>query len=151
MELVADMQIVADAPGGADADDGLNAEEAEKLLGVQGEGGDAHAGAHDGNLLAFEGAGIAQHIPNVVEEDGVFQIVLRDELGAQRVAGHQDHLGHMGAGLEFNTGGRGRSHHECIPPDYDGEGNCLRPVGHGPVGRKMTKERFAGFCRALPG
>lgn len=60
----------------------LDAEGVDEFVGVEAGGGDAHAGAHDGDTLALEVAGVAEHIADGVELDDVFQVGVGNELGA---------------------------------------------------------------------
>ena len=99
------LYVVADAAGGADADDGLHTVEVIQLISVQADGGHTHAVAHDGDLLALVGAGVAQHVADGVEADRVFQIMLRHILCPQGIAGHQHDLGNVG--LLRRDAGRG--------------------------------------------
>ena len=75
-------------------------------MGVDADGWHTHAGGHDGDLHALVGAGVALHAPDVVDQHRVFQKILRDEFGAQRVAGHQHSFGEI-SGLRGNMRGWG--------------------------------------------
>ena len=104
------MQIGAHGPGGAHADDIFHAIEIEKLIGIDADGGHAHAGGHDGDPFAVIGAGIALHAPDIIDQPGVGQEIFRNEFGSQRVAGHQ-HRGGEIADLRVNMRS-GRIGHE---------------------------------------
>ncbi len=80
--------ILADSPSGADANNGFHTVELVQLIGIQPDGRHAHTVAHNGNLLALVVSRIAQHIPDGVEADGIFQVMLRNVFGPQGVAGH---------------------------------------------------------------
>ena len=84
--------MVLNGAGGADTDDVLHAEEVEQLVGVDADGGHAHAGGHDGDLDALIVAGVALNAADIVHKNGVFQEIFSDELGPQGVAGHQHGL-----------------------------------------------------------
>ena len=74
------MDVLLNGTGGANPDDILHAVAGEQLVGVDADGGHAHAGGHDGDLHAFVGAGVALDAPDIVHQHGVFQKVLRNEL-----------------------------------------------------------------------
>lgn len=87
---VAHVEVLLDGACGAHADDGLHVVEVEELVGVDADGGAAHAVAHDADAAAVAHAGVAQHAAHLVEEHGVLQVVLGHKLDAQRVASHDD-------------------------------------------------------------
>ena len=103
---VPDMYAFLKGSGGSDADDRLHPEEGVKLIGIQGEGGHSHTGTHDRDFFSLICAGIAVHIPYIVEEDRILQIMLRDILRAQRISRHQDDFRDMGTFLELDAGRR---------------------------------------------
>ena len=72
-------------------------------MGVDADGGHAHAGSHDGNLDALIGAGVALNAPDVVHQHRIFQEILGDELRTQGIAGHQYGFGKI-AGFGGNVG-----------------------------------------------
>ena len=82
--------VPADGSGRADPHNGFHAVKAEQLVRVNGHGGHAHAAGHDGNALALVQPGVSLHAAHVVDQPRVGQQALRDEPGAERVAGHQD-------------------------------------------------------------
>ena len=103
---VPNLEAFVAGAGGANADDGLDIVEVEKLIGVDGDGGNAHAMSHHAHGFAFVGARVAQHAADFIELYRVFQVALRHELDAQRVSGHDDkgcNLAFLGADM------RGRS------------------------------------------
>ena len=65
----------------------------EQLVGVDADGGHAHAGGHDGHADAVIRAGVALHAADVVDEPRIFKERFGNEFRAQRVAGHQDSFG----------------------------------------------------------
>ncbi len=95
---VHELQLVLKRPGGADADDVVHAVLAEKLPAVDADGGHTHAGGHDRHGNALPRAGVPLHAADVVDEHGVCEEGVGDELRAQRVAGHEHGLGDL-AGL----------------------------------------------------
>ena len=107
---VPELQAGADGSGGADADDVVHAVLGEQLIGVDADGGHPHAGGHNGDGYILVGAGIAVDAPDVVDQPGVVQEGVGDELGPQGVAGHEDGLGEI-AGV----GGIVRSRHMVFP------------------------------------
>ncbi len=107
---VAHVDIVAYRAAGAHANDRLHAVIGNQLFGVNGHGRNTHAVAHDGNLAAFVGAGVAEHIAHVVHLAHVLQVSVGDVLGAQRVAGHQNGIGEI-AFFGIDMGG---SHGELL-------------------------------------
>ena len=104
-----DMEAFVAGAGGTNPDDGLDIVEVEKLIGVDGDGGNAHAMSHHAHGFAFVGARVAQHAADFIELYRVFQVALRHELDAQRVSGHDDkrcNLAFFGADMR----GRGITH-----------------------------------------
>ena len=85
---IAQPDIRGKRPGGADADDIFHAEETIQLIGINADGGHAHAARHHADGHAVIGAGVALHTAHVVDKVRVFQKVFRNEFGAQRVARH---------------------------------------------------------------
>lgn len=59
-------------------------------MGVDADGGHAHARGHHRDFDAFVGASVALDAPDVVHQPGIFEEVLGDELGAEGIAGHED-------------------------------------------------------------
>ena len=88
-DQVIEVNILLNGTGRAYPDDVLHAVAVEQLVGVDADGGHTHAGGHDGDLHAFVGAGVALNAPAVVDQHRIFQESFRDELGAQRIAGHE--------------------------------------------------------------
>ena len=81
--------MLLNGTGGADPDDVLHTVAVKQLVGVNADGGHAHAGSHHRDLHALVGAGITLDAPDVIDQNGIFQKVFRNELGTQGVAGHQ--------------------------------------------------------------
>ena len=97
----------------------------DEFPGVDTDGGNAHAGAHDGDGLAVKSAGKPQHIAHTVELDGIFQEVLGDELRPQWVTGQEDGF-RNGRALRIDVwGGNIGSGHICAP--RYGVGGSYRP------------------------
>lgn len=95
----------------ADTDDGLHIVEIEELPGIDTDRGNAHAMAHHTHRAAFVGARIAEHAAHVVELHRIVQEFLRNELGAERVAGHQrGFLNHSVLGPDMGRGGISLAH-----------------------------------------
>ena len=65
------LDVFLHSADGTDADELLYAVVVDELPGVDADGGNTHAGAHDRNGVAFIGAGKPQHIAHAVELDGV--------------------------------------------------------------------------------
>ena len=91
----AELHIRAHRARGADADDVLHAVVGVELVGVDGDGRDAHAARHHAHAHALVGAGVALHAADVVDKLRIFQKGLRDELRAEGVAGHEHGLGEI--------------------------------------------------------
>ena len=85
---------------GAHAHETFAAELVDQLVGVQGDGRDTHTRPHDGHGRALVGAGEAQHVTHRVELLDVLQVVLGDELRAQRITRQEDRLGDRGGGVD---------------------------------------------------
>ena len=102
---VAQLDRVLQRAGGADTHDVLHAEHGVKLPGIDADRRHAHAGCHDGDFRAAVGSGVALNAADIVDQNRVLQEVFRDELCAQRVAGHQHRLTEI-AGLCVNVRGR---------------------------------------------
>ena len=107
---VIEIDVVLKGSGGAHPDDVVHIVAGEQLVGVDADGGHAHAGGHDGDLHPLVGAGIALDAPDVVHQHRVLQEVLRNELRAQGVAGHKHGLaevsgfgGNMGSGCNEHS------------------------------------------------
>ncbi len=83
------LHILLESAGAADPDNVVDIIEIEELIGVDSHRGHAHAAAHNGDLLALIGAGIAQHVSDRVEANRILQIVLCDILRAKGIARHQ--------------------------------------------------------------
>ena len=87
---IAQVDVLLHRAGRADAHDIFHAEDRIQLPGINADGRHAHAGGHDGNFHAMIRAGIAVDAADVIDEDGIFQKVFRNELRPQRVAGHEN-------------------------------------------------------------
>ena len=86
-DQVIQLHFFLDGAGGANPDDVLHAVAVVQLVGVDADGGHAHAGGHDGDLHALVGASIALDTPDVIDEHGIFQKIFRNEFGAQGIKG----------------------------------------------------------------
>ena len=95
-----------DGAAAADADDVFDVVFGEEFVGVDGDGGDAHAAAHHGDGEVFLAAGEAEHVADGVDLAEIFEEVFGDVFGAERVAGHEDGGGEV-AGVGFDVGGLG--------------------------------------------
>ena len=115
---VIQFNMILNGSGRPDPDDVLHAEEVEQLVGIDADGRHAHAGGHDGHLHAFVPAGIAVNAPDVIDQDGIFQKMLRDELGAQGIAGHQHGLAEANLIGHVDMGGSGEVGHNEPPYIY---------------------------------
>ena len=91
----AQLQVRPQSSGRAYPDDVFHIVLGVKLIGVDADGGHTHAGGHDAHRGAFIEAGIALNAPDVVHQLQFRQEILRDELGPQRVAGHQYGFGEI--------------------------------------------------------
>ena len=104
---VHEVQVVRERTGRADADDVVDIVEVVQLPAVDADRRDAHAGGHHGHGHALPRAGVALHAADVVDEHGIFQKGLGDELRAQRVTGHEHGLGDVsGFGCDMRRGNR---------------------------------------------
>ena len=83
------------AAGGADADDVVHIVELEQLIRIDADGRHAHAAAHHADGAALIGAGKAQHAAHTGHLTHILQEGVGNELGAQRVTGHEDRLGEI--------------------------------------------------------
>ena len=108
---VIEVDVLLDGAGGANPDDVLHAEHGEQLVGVDADGGHAHAGGHDGDLHALIKACVAVDAPDIIHQDGIFQEVFGDKLGAQRIAGHQNGLAEADLILDIDMGSGGEVGH----------------------------------------
>ena len=88
-----ELQIIPYGAGGADADDVFHAVKMKKLPAVYADGGHAHARGHHRHWYAFPTARVPLDAADVVHKHGVREKVLRDELGPEGVAGHEDGSG----------------------------------------------------------
>ena len=86
---VPELHLGSDAAGGAYPDDFLYVVGVEQLIGVDADGGHAHAAALDGYGNALISARKAQHIPHPVVAHRMLQILFCDELRPQGISGHQ--------------------------------------------------------------
>ena len=98
------MQVGLQGATRSDAHQAPAAEDVDELVGVQGDGGNAHAGSHDGHRGALVGAGEAEHVAHRVELLDVLQVGLGDELRAQGVSRKQDRLGDGSGGINVRCG-----------------------------------------------
>lgn len=86
------LQLGGDGTGTAHPDDVVHIVEMVELVGVDADGGHAHAGGHHGHRCSAVSAGVAVDAPDMIDQPGVFQKCFGDEFGPQRVAGHQNSL-----------------------------------------------------------
>ena len=89
---VLEVDLGLDGAGGADAHDVADVVGVVELVGIDADGGHAHAGGHDGHPDALVGAGVALDAADIVDEDGILEEVVCDVLRAQRIARHKDGL-----------------------------------------------------------
>ena len=82
--------MILHGAAGAHADQVLHAILSDQLVGIDADGGNAHAGAHGGDSLALVGAGEAPHTAHVVEFDGVLEEGVGNVLRSSGIAGEQD-------------------------------------------------------------
>ena len=108
------LEILLDHAGRTDADDVFHAIEMEQLVGIDANGGNAHAGRHDRHRLVLIQTGIALNAANVIDQLGLGQKGVGDELRAQRIARHQHGFGKI-SGVAADMRG-GRIAHEKQPP-----------------------------------
>ena len=111
---VAALHRVGNSACGSNPYDRLNPIEGEKLMRIQRQGRNAHAGAHDRNLFALKQAGVSQHSTDIIEQYRILQIMLSDILRAERITRHQHNLCYMRAILYIDTRRR-RNHSHTIP------------------------------------
>ena len=102
---VIQVDMVLDSTGRTHPDDILHSVAIVKLMGVDADGGHSHTGGHDGDLDPLVSAGVTLDAPDIVHKHRVFQKVLRNKFGAQRISRHQNSLTEI-PGLRFNMGGR---------------------------------------------
>ena len=101
---IAQVDILLHRAGRADAQDVFHAEHGIQLPGIDADGRHTHAGGHDGNFYAVVRAGIAVDAADIIDENCVFQKVFRNELRAQRVAGHENSLTKVaGLGIDMRS------------------------------------------------
>ena len=67
----------------------------EQLVGIDAHRGHSHAASLHRDRLALILSGIAEHTADLIVADRIAQIGLCQQLGAQRVTGHQDCLGNL--------------------------------------------------------
>ena len=104
---VHEVQVVRERTGRADTDNVVDIVEVVQLPAVDADRRDAHTGGHHGHGHALPRAGVTLHAADVVDEHGIFQKGLGDELRAQRVAGHEHGLGDVsGFGCDMRRGNR---------------------------------------------
>ena len=117
---VAQVQLLINHAGRTDADDVFHAVEIVQLIGVNADGGHAHAAGHDRNALALVKTRVALHAADVVDEFGVGEISVRDEFGAERVAGHQHGAGKIsGCRRDVRSGDIRHNKTSCVVMSLD--------------------------------
>ena len=84
-----------DGTGRAYTDNGLHIVEVEQFVGVNADGGHAHAVAHHAHPLAVVRAGETEHAAHIVELYGILKKFLCHEFGPERITGHNHGLGNL--------------------------------------------------------
>ena len=115
---VIEVHMILDGTGGAHTDDVLDTKEVEQLMGIDADGGHAHAGGHDGDLHTLIVAGVALNTTDVVHQNGVLQEILCNKLGTQRIAGHQNSLAEADLIEDVDMRGRGEVRHNNSPLSF---------------------------------
>ena len=87
------MQILVERAARADTDDVFHVVEVEKFVRIYADCGLSHARRHDGHSLSFIITGVAVDASDVVDQNGVFKEVFRNEFGAKRIARHKNGVG----------------------------------------------------------
>ena len=106
---VVKMDMLLNGPGGSHPDDVLHTVAGEQLMGIDADGGHAHAGGHDGHPDALIKAGIALNAPDIIHKHRIFQEIFRDKFGTQGITGHQDGLSKVPR-CRGDMGSRGNKH-----------------------------------------
>ena len=95
---ITEVNVVGNAAGSADAENPVYVILVEQLIGIDADGGHAHAAALYGNRYAVIGAGVAVHAADGIVAYRIFQKMFCDEFRPQRVAGHEYGFGNVAFG-----------------------------------------------------
>lgn len=108
----------------------------DQFPGVDTDRGNSHTRAHNGDGLAVVGAGKAQHVADFIELDDIFQEGIRDEFGAEGIAGQQNGLCDGGAmRIDVRGGNLGLRHGVLLNVDWW----TVSPVSLAPVAPMSMK------------
>ena len=90
---VPDFDIGSNGSAGTDPNQISDIVKMDQLMGVETYGRYAHAGSHDRDFFPFVSSGVSEHIADRVKTNRIFQISLRNNLGAEGISGKKDCLG----------------------------------------------------------
>ena len=91
------VQVFVHGTAGAHPDEFLAAEDLHQLVGVDGDGGHAHAGGLDGDRHSLVSARIAEIVAYMRIFHSAFKKIFGNEFGSQGISRQQDALGYLAA------------------------------------------------------